>query len=506
MPLTCPQCPEFPFRGFRPADWPTECAWFYQDLPGVRYLDWFLQGGNPHFERWIMGLTLKRIGEADGGLSEELAEMVRSGPPATEPQWLELYARARRFEDVGSICRRIWLGELRSGYERQAVELIRSKAHSADARWTDLRHWASQCAAPGKAIHAGKIAELRSAIELLTTALPGRFSVADDLQKQIADSGPKWNGVLSAIAKQDEKALAALPAISEEILAARRSLLRSLAGMEEFLDQWQAVSLETEWEEQFAVLSDELANREWFDKVADQTLRPEALILPGDRDPTDVVLRRTAALLADVKRLGGSDLAEAELHLAALQKAVAAIGPDHGEARYLLYADLCRLRRQIAFRNPLLDFSELLFVKRHRAIYPHMCDQYYGIAARPGGGLYVLSNPFGPDQRLRDVLADGLVGNGRLKGQKLSGGPNKPWNIRYDGIGHLTGDETEGGSFLSPDLSRDGNSIVFAYVECTGDRKHVHHTDPSRGHWAEGRCYHIFRVNVDGSDLEQFSS
>jgi len=513
------------------ADWPTECAWFYQDLPGVRYLDWFLQGGNPHFERWIMGLTLKRIGEADAGLSEELAEMVRSGPPATEPQWLELYARARRFEDVVSTCRRIWLGELRSGYERQAEEMIRSKVPSADARWTDLRRWASQCAAPGKAVHAGKIAELRTAVELLAVALPGRFSVADGLPKQIADAEPRWNSVLAAIAKQDEKALAELPAISEEILAARRSLLRSLAGMGEFLDQWQAVSLETEWEEQFAVLDDELASGAWFDKVAQETLRPEALILPGDRDPTDVVARRTAALLADVKRLGGSDLAEAELHLAALQKAVAAIGPDHGEARYLLYADLCRLRRQIAFHNPLLDFKELLFVKRHRAIYPHMCDQYYGIAARPGGGLYVLSDPFGPRKkgtgpicaqhppgrsgkldlspfsgpRVRDVLADGVVGNGRLKGQKLSGGPNKPWNIRYDGIGHLTGDETEGGSFLSPDLSRDGNSIVFAYVECTGDRNHIHHTDPGRGHWAEGRCYHIFKVNVDGSDLVQLT-
>ena len=239
------------------------------------------------------------------------------------------------------------------------------------------------------------------------------------------------------------------------------------------------MSLETEWEEQFAALTNDLANRAWFDQVAAQTLRPEALIQPGDRDPADVVLRRTAALLADVKRLGGSDLAEAELHLAALQKAAAAISPDHGEARYVLYADACRLRRQIAFRNPLLDFQELLFAKRHRAIYPHMCDQYYGIAAMPGGGLYVLSDPFGAHPQLRDVLADSVVRSGRLTGQKLSGGPNKPWRIAYDGMGNLSGEETVGGSFLSPDLSYDGRSIVFAYVECTGDRHHDHHTDPS---------------------------
>ena len=31
------------------------------------------------------------------------------------------------------------------------------------------------------------------------------------------------------------------------------------------------------------------------------------------------------------------------------------------------------------------------------------------------------------------------------------------------------------------------------------------HTDPSRGHWAEGRCYHLFRVNRDGSGLTQLT-
>jgi hypothetical protein len=395
---------------------------------------------------------------------------------------------------------------LRAEYERQAAELVRLKATSDDARWTALRHWAGQCAAPGRAEHVGKISELRSAVELLAAALPGRFSGKTDLVNQLADSEPRWRGAVAAVARQDAKALVTIPAIAEEIRAARRALLRSLVGMEEFLDRWQGVSLETEWEEQFAALADDLANRAWFDHVARQTLRPEALILPGDRDPLDVVLRRTAALLADVKRLrGAAGLPDAEGHLAAIEKAATAIDPVQSEARYVLYADTCRLRRQIAFCNPLLDFRELLFVKRHRAIYPHMCDQYYGIAARPGGGLYVLSDPFGPSPRLRDVLADRILPSGRLKGQKLSGGPNKPWRIQYDGMGHLSGDATVGGCFLSPDLSYDGKSIVFAYVECTGDRNHVHHTDRGRGHWAEGRCYHVFKVNVDGSNLVQLT-
>ncbi len=305
--------------------------------------------------------------------------------------------------------------------------------------------------------------------------------------------------------KQDAQSLAGLPALADEVRRARRTLVRSLTGMAEFLDQRPGVSLESEWEEQFAALTNDLANRAWFDQVAPQTLRPEALILPGDRDPADVVLRRTASLLADIKTRGIGDLTDAEQHLAALEKAAATIDPIQAEARYVLYADVCRLRRQIAFRNPILDFSELLFAKHHRAIYPHMCDQYYGIAAMPGGGLYVLSDPFGSSPQLRDVLADSVVGSGRLTGQRLSGGPNKLWNIAYDGMGNLSGEETVGGSFLSPDLSYDGQTIVFAYVECTGDRHHAHHTDPSRGHWAEGRCYHVFRVNVDGSNLVQLT-
>jgi hypothetical protein len=130
----------------------------------------------------------------------------------------------------------------------------------------------------------------------------------------------------------------------------------------------------------------------------------------------------------------------------------------------------------------LLNFDDLLFIKRHRATFNHMCDQYYGINILPGGGIYALSNAFGEDPQVRDVLADSVVQKGRLKGQKL-----------------------DGGSFLSPDLSFDGKSLVFAYVECEGDTEHRYHTDPSRGHWHEQRCYHLFRVNMDGSGLEQLT-
>ena len=42
-------------------------------------------------------------------------------------------------------------------------------------------------------------------------------------------------------------------------------------------------------------------------------------------------------------------------------------------------------------------------------------------------------------------------------------------------------------------------------MENTGDMLHRHHVDPRQGHWAEGRCYHVFSVNIDGSELRQLT-
>ncbi len=258
---------------------------------------------------------------------------------------------------------------------------------------------------------------------------------------------------------------------------------------------------------QFLVLQHDLQRKDYFASIADQAFRPEALILESDRDPADVVLRRTAALLNHLrKKQATPELDELAQQLSRLQTAGDTIDVQDDQARYALYRDVCELRRKIAFSNPLLDFDQIVFIKRHRALYNHMCDQYYGIAATPGGGLYVLEDAFGPEPRVRDVLADSVVERGRLAGERLCGGPTTPPAVRYDGMGRRHGEDTGGGSFLSPHLSFDADHILFAYVENRGDPEHRHHTDyPHRGYWHEGRCYHIFRVNVDGTQLEQLT-
>ena len=259
-----------------------------------------------------------------------------------------------------------------------------------------------------------------------------------------------------------------------------------------------------EEDRQYAMLAYDLQHRALFQRVAAQTLCREALIWDTDRDPLDVLLRRTEALLSRLERLAHApDLSALGVELAARRAAADKIGVADPAARRAVFNEVCRLRRQLAFANPLLNFTDILFIKRQRSCFNHMCDQYYGITQRPGGGLFVLSDAFGAKARVRDVLAESVVSQGRMKGQALEGGPRRGWTLYLDFNGDLHGEETEGGSFLSPALSYDGKTVAFAYVACQGDRRHAQHTDPQKGHWDAGRCYHLFTVGLDGRNLTQ---
>jgi hypothetical protein len=227
--------------------------------------------------------------------------------------------------------------------------------------------------------------------------------------------------------------------------------------------------------DELAQLARDIANRAWFERIADQALCPEALILQSDRDPADVVLRRTAALLADLSaRADAPDLWKEAAELRDLQATGARVAVGDAAARRELFERACKLRRRIAFANPLLRFDKLLFIKRHDAGGPfHMCDQYYGCNARPGGGLFVLREPFGPNPRLVDLLGGAVVEDGRLKGRKL-----------------------DGGSFLSPEVSYDGREILFAYTQARATKTYT---------WGPEISYHVFKCSADGTGLVQLT-
>ena len=297
--------------------------------------------------------------------------------------------------------------------------------------------------------------------------------------------------VLSGHGAGSHATLAELEVHSEGV-AFRAKIMTSLARQlfairEELRDYIPAERLDAlpELRGEYLRLIRDIRQKARFDRVAHQTFMTESLIFETDRDPADIVLRRTAALLNDLKTLEGApDFTEEAQRLERLGQETETIPVAQKGERFELFLRLCELRRKIAFSNPLLnDFDQILFIKRHRATYNHMVDQFFGIEAVPGGGLYVLENPFGNAVNMpvaRNLLASSVVQSGRLAGQTL-----------------------DTGAFLSPNISYEADRIAFAYVECVGDTDHRYHTDPSRGHWHEGRAYNIFTVNMDGSDLRQ---
>ncbi len=239
---------------------------------------------------------------------------------------------------------------------------------------------------------------------------------------------------------------------------------------------------EGEAQRQWEILKHDQKMVNRFTQVAPQTFCSEALVTPEDKDPLAIVLRRTRALLNDLKAMEKPPALEtATIELDALVKRA----EDATESqRRLLFDEALLLRRKITFSNPLLNFKELLFIKRDLSqVMQHCCDQYYGQQQRTGGGVFVLSEPFGEAPTLRDVLA---------------GSPLK--------IGSRQELRKDGGSVLSPAISYDGKKIAFAYVEGIGSRAQRSHLDhANNGHWDKGFCYHIFTINADGSDLKQIT-
>ena len=215
-----------------------------------------------------------------------------------------------------------------------------------------------------------------------------------------------------------------------------------------------------------------------------QSVNSAACILPDDKDPLDVVIRRTRTLIADLSA-AGVDLSAELRELDGIVSRTAASRRDWRETRFPAFSAVHALNRRVALKNPLLKGIDRLLFVGHEALpldeYKagwHMCDQYFGFhatmhGATVGDGLYVLENPFSDHPVARDLLDGRIVEKGDWKGQTL--GP---------------------GGYLSPDVSWDGTSIAFAYTR----------GKPEIRKWNDDTVYHIFTCAADGSSLRQLTS
>ena len=188
------------------------------------------------------------------------------------------------------------------------------------------------------------------------------------------------------------------------------------------------------------------------------------------------------ALAERIKTIHGADTEKIDSLIKTLRSLN--VGTEPNES---LYMEARKLKREIVRCNPHLNkLDKLLFIKKHDAndTQFHMCDQFYGFTAAPGGGLYVLENLLDDEPILTNLLEHSVVEQGRMKGKKL-----------------------QGGAFLSPEVSFDGKTIYFAWCEAKpSDISWKNEKSVDYYHeWSETTCYHIFRCNADGSGLVQLT-
>ncbi len=227
-------------------------------------------------------------------------------------------------------------------------------------------------------------------------------------------------------------------------------------------------SVEQTWNEEHAELLEQInrqkeADARWRDRLTAEALDHQALILPTDKDPLDVVLRRTAALVQHFKSqrmLSPSVLSRFETQWDELS--TAAQSTSQGDARRRLYLQACGLRRSIAFANPLLDFNDIVcmleqpgdtrMMEQARAVYP---------GHSKGGGPIVIRE-IGSEPVCTQLLAGVPVSSGPFKGKELTG--------KFSGL----------------ELNYNGKELLFAAT-------------------TDAEVWHLFRFDLETKQLVQLT-
>lgn len=128
-----------------------------------------------------------------------------------------------------------------------------------------------------------------------------------------------------------------------------------------------------------------------------------------------------------------------------------------------LWREVHLLRRRIALKNPLANTGPVVFVQDvPGGAYSSHIVSFHGDCARPGGGVFVLEEP-GRSMRVRPLVRDQL--------------PQ--------------------GAYMFPEVSYDGQRVLFAYSEAESD-------PTTYGQFPE-RFFHLYSVDTDGGNLKQLT-
>ncbi len=190
--------------------------------------------------------------------------------------------------------------------------------------------------------------------------------------------------------------------------------------------------------------------------------------------PVAETLQRAQRLADDFRLAPSEELSTLQAKAESLATRERREGPDP-VARQALYIEARWLAREVAMRNPRLDFDELFVVKRFtQESYPDVCLNHMPWVSRPGGDLCLVTLRSQPGQpRVRNLI-DGQLGPGHVHGA---------------------------------DLWFDADRVVFGYAKAKTDQ-------PPEG-WLDRRTNfelrrseeptHLFEIGTDGSGLRQLT-
>ena len=246
--------------------------------------------------------------------------------------------------------------------------------------------------------------------------------------------------------------------------------------------------VEAQWQAEYNELSRRLADRGTdaaglHKRAPAKILDTHSLITDADRNPLDVVMRRTEALLHHLIRTHDNaehqDMLQ-ELHSLREQSGTNALSKKAASSGTSLFNRVCGLRRRAALSNPLLDFDGILFCDQFNE-YKLIQNNNHAATARRGGGIYLVSGFKTGAPTVRNLVEDAVCQNGTMKGKKLSNG-----------------------AFNSPDLHFDADKVVFAWCENPGKgMDDIRSGNPPE--WSADGVFNLFSIRIDGSELRQLT-
>lgn len=189
------------------------------------------------------------------------------------------------------------------------------------------------------------------------------------------------------------------------------------------------------------------------------------------REPTDEKSIREAVargqrLIGDLLSMKNPpDLTSAIEEFQNVKKQVDSIDSLSEEQRLQLYRGVRWAVRKIGLKNPLIDSSPIVFMKRKRFICQMLHEYlgyYYDYKDIAGGGVFILEKP-GQSMNARDLI----------------------------------GDRLPKGNFTTLSLSYGAHTVYFAFSERAEQKPDFYSNDRN--------SFHIYAMNADGSNLRQLT-